>query len=88
MRRYWAVRRRICSLMKEAVELGPYPVDARESDALCQVVSRSVSGCDDAIAVLDEVLAARGVHLAEGRDGQWGWSGIRVRSDIMDRAVQ
>lgn len=69
MLRYWAIRRKICTLMKETIELGPFPVDAKESDALCEVVARSVSGCHDVIAILDDVLAARGIHLAEGSDG-------------------
>lgn len=83
MLRYWAIRRKICTLMKETIELGPFPVDAKESDALCEVVARSVSGCHDVIAVLDDVLAARGVHLAEGSDGQWGWTGLRIRSEAI-----
>lgn len=42
MRRYCAVRRRVCSVFKDAVELGPYPVDAKESDTLCEVVASRV----------------------------------------------
>lgn len=82
MRRYCTVRRRVCSLIKEVVELGPYPVNVKESDALCEVIARRLPPCQDIVAVLDDVLAARGVQLAEGSDGQWGWLGIRVRSDV------
>ena len=82
MRRYWAVRRQICNLIKDAVELGPFAVDPTESDVLCEAVARKIIGCGDAIAVLNEIFAARGIHLVEGPDGQWGWNGIRVRSGV------
>lgn len=82
MRRYWAVRRQICNLVKDAVELGPFDVNPRESDVLCEAVARRM-GCSDAIAVLNEIFAARGIHLVEGADGKWGWNGIRVRCDVV-----
>lgn len=83
MRRYWAVRRQICNLIRDTVELGPFAVNPEESDALCEAVARRVRGCGDAVAVLNEIFAARGIHLAEGPDGQWGWTGIRLRSDVV-----
>lgn len=81
MRRYWAIRRNLCEFIAETIELGPFPVDPNGSDALCLAAMRRASGSHDAIAVLEEILAARGAHLAESSDGQWGWSGMRFRAE-------
>lgn len=85
--RYWAVRHRVCIIVREGVEIGPYPVDSQQSDALCKAVTRAVPFCGDALAVLEDVLKVRGVELAEGANGQWGYSGILVRSHINEIEV-
>lgn len=82
MQRYWAIRRKLCEFIAESVELGPYPVDAKGSDELCGAAVKRTSGSRDSIAVLEEILAARGVHLMEDCDGQWGWSGLRIRANV------
>jgi hypothetical protein len=79
MQRYWAIRRKLCELVTEAIEIGPYAVDPKASDELCGAAVKRASGSGDAVAVLEEILAARGVHLTEDSDGQWGWSGLRLR---------
>lgn len=81
MQRYWAIRRKLCEFVAEAIEIGPYPVDLKGSDELCGAAVKRTSGSRDAIAVLEEILAARGVCLTEDSDGQWGWSGLRLRVD-------
>lgn len=83
MQGYLAVRQKVCAIVDESVEIGPYPADPSQSDALCKAVARDIPNCSDAIAVLEEVLQSRGARLVEAANGQWGWSGIRVSSDVL-----
>lgn len=79
MRRYLAVRQKVCVFIKSEIEFGAYGIDASETDAVYEaVVERVASG--DAIAILEDVLASRGIELREGSDGEWGWAGLRLKA--------
>lgn len=79
MQRSRAIRRKLCEFVTEAIEIGPYSVDSKASGELCGAAVKRASGSRDAVAVLEEILAARGVHQTEDSDGQWELSGLRLR---------
>ena len=82
------IHAQIGEVLDELTETGHFPVNAKDSDAICWVIQERFSDRSDVIAILDEVLADRGIKLVEGQNGQWGWQGVGFGLLLSRRANQ